>query len=85
MGSSIAVTLKDRLDFFGEAVNLSARLEGQGTGGDIIVSKSFTGDPAVSNILSNYELQEQELRLKGCDDPVAICLLCPQSDDEQKS
>jgi len=84
-GSSIAVTLNDRLDYYGEAVNLSARLEGQGAGGDIIMSKSFTGDPAVSNILSEYELQEQELRLKGFNDPVAICLIRPQSDDEQQN
>jgi len=79
------VTPNDQLDYFGEAVNLAARLEGQGTGGDIIMSKSFTGDPTVSNILSNYELQEQELSLKGFDDPVAICLIRPQSDDEQQS
>jgi len=85
MGSSIAVTLNDRLDYYGETVSLSARLEGHGSGGDIIMSKSFTGDPVVSNILSNYELQEQELSLKGFNAPVAICLMRPQSDDEQKN
>ena len=79
------MTPNDQFDYFGEAVNLAARLEGQGAGGDIIMSKSFTGDPAVSNILSDYELQEQELRLKGFDNPVAICLMRPQSDNEQQS
>ena len=84
-GSSIAVTLNDRLDYYGEAVNLAARLEGQGAGGDIVMSKAFTRDPAVSSILSDYEPREQELRLKGFIDPVAICLISPQTDNEQKS
>ncbi|MCP4390909.1 MAG: adenylate/guanylate cyclase domain-containing protein [Gammaproteobacteria bacterium] len=84
-GNSIAVTLNDRLDYYGEAVNLAARLEGQGTAGDIIMSKAFTGDPAVSDILSAYELHEQDLKLKGFTDPVAACLIHPQSDNEQNN
>ena len=84
-GSSIAVTLNGRLDYYGEAVNLAARLQGQGGGGDIIMSKAFTADPAVSDILSAYELRQQELRLKGFIEPVAICKIRPQSDNEEKS
>ncbi len=84
-GNSIAVTLNDRLDYYGGAVNLAARLEGQGTAGDIIMSKAFTGDPAVSDILSAYELHEQDLKLKGFTDPVATCLIHPQSDNEQNN
>ncbi len=83
-GNSIAVTLNGRLDYYGEAVNLAARLEGQGQAGDIIMSKAFSGDPAVSDILSAYELQPQDLRLKGFTDPVVTCLIHPQSSNEQK-
>ncbi|MDH3761445.1 MAG: adenylate/guanylate cyclase domain-containing protein [Gammaproteobacteria bacterium] len=82
-GNSIAVTLNNRLDYYGEAVNLAARLEGQGQAGDIIMSKAFSGDPAVSDILSAYEQQPQDLSLKGFSDPVAACLIHPLSDDEQ--
>lgn len=84
-GNSIAVTLNDRLDYYGEAVNLAARLEGQGQGGDIVMSKAFSSDPAVSDILSAYELQSRELKLKGFTDPVATCLIHPQSNNEQRN
>lgn len=84
-GSSIAVTLNDRLDYYGEAVNLAASLEGQGGGGDIIMSKAFTDDPAVSDILSPYEQRAQKLELKGFPEPITTCLIHPQSDHEKTS
>jgi class 3 adenylate cyclase len=40
-GPCIAVTLNERLDYFGSTVNLSARVEAQSKGGDIIVSKTL--------------------------------------------
>jgi len=84
-GSSIAVTLNDRLDYYGEAVNLAARLEGQGDGGDIIMSKAFSDDPAVSDILSSYEPRAQKLGIKGFPEPITTCLIHPQSDHEKTS
>ena len=82
-GSSIAVTLNNRLDYYGEAVNLAARLEGLGGAGDIVMLKVFTADPAVSDILAAYEKRERELELKGFTDPVPICLIRPQAANEQ--
>ena len=72
LGSSIAVTLNDRLDYYGEVVNLSARLEGQGEAGDITMSQTFSEDPAVAEILQDYKLSSRETRVKGFADPVAI-------------
>ena len=37
-GPCIAVTLNDRLDYFGQTVNVTARLQGESEGGDIVVS-----------------------------------------------
>ncbi|MEK9707885.1 MAG: adenylate/guanylate cyclase domain-containing protein, partial [Alphaproteobacteria bacterium] len=51
-GPCIAVNLNDRLDYFGTAVNLTARLEGQSRGGDIVLSQPFAEDPAVSAALA---------------------------------
>ncbi len=72
LGSSIAVTLNDRLDYYGEVVNLSARLEGQGEAGDITMSQAFSEDPAVAEILQDYKLNARETSVKGFSDPVAI-------------
>lgn len=76
-GSSISVTLNDRLDYYGEAVNLAARLEGLGVGGDITMSKTFASDPAVSAMLIDYELHEREELLKGFTEPVGIVQIKP--------
>ncbi len=50
-GPCIAVTLNDRLDYFGSTVNLAARLEAQSTGGDVVISASVYSDPAVQELL----------------------------------
>jgi len=84
-GNSIAVTLNGRLDYYGEAVNLAARLEGQGEAGEIIMSKAFTSDPAVGGILSRYEVQERRLTLKGFAEAVTICKIKPQQEHERNS
>jgi class 3 adenylate cyclase len=46
-GPCIAVTLNDRLDYFGSTVNLAARLESFSSGKDIIVSETVFDDPEV--------------------------------------
>lgn len=51
-GPCIAVTLNDRLDYFGSTVNLAARLEGQSTGGDVVISSIVYSDPEVRELLS---------------------------------
>ena len=47
IGPCIAVTLNERLDYFGSTVNLAARLEGQSSGADIVISSDVYDDPAV--------------------------------------
>jgi class 3 adenylate cyclase len=51
-GPCIAVTLNDRLDYFGSTVNLAARLEGQSTGGDVVISTAVYSDPEVRELLA---------------------------------
>ncbi len=76
-GSSISVMLNDRLDYYGEAVNLAARLEGLGEAGEITMSAAFTGDPAVANLLETYAPRKREVTLKGFLDPVSITQISP--------
>jgi class 3 adenylate cyclase len=71
-GSSIAVTLNQRLDYYGEAVNLAARLEGQGEAGEITMSASFADDPAVAELLRAESQRRREVSLKGFRNPVTI-------------
>jgi len=46
-GPCIAVTLNERLDYFGSTVNLAARLEGLSSEGGIVISDSVRGDPEI--------------------------------------
>jgi class 3 adenylate cyclase len=51
-GPCIAVTLNDRLDYFGSTVNLAARLERFSSGEDVIISESVRNDAEVAEFLS---------------------------------
>jgi class 3 adenylate cyclase len=65
-GPCIAVTLNDRLDYFGGTVNLAARLEGLSSGGDVVVSENIYRDPAVQDLLRGSLRAEAFCRmLKG--------------------
>jgi class 3 adenylate cyclase len=71
-GPCIAVTLNDRLDYFGSTVNLAARLEGQSTGGDVVISTPVYLDPEVRELLQECPAGLNATRftipLKGFDD-----------------
>ena len=70
-GPCIAVTLNDRLDYFGSTVNLAARLEAQSTGGDVVVSSNVYDDPGVRDLLSDprngFAATRFSVPLKGFD------------------
>lgn len=69
-GPCIAVTLNDRLDYFGSTVNLAARLEGLSSGSDVIISRSVYEDVQVRELLESKRLSaaEFDMSLKGFED-----------------
>jgi class 3 adenylate cyclase len=71
VGPCIAVTLNERLDYFGSTVNLAARLEGQSTGQDIVISSAVYDDPEVQSFLrqpgNGIVARRFEMPLKGFD------------------
>ena len=50
-GPCIAVTLNERLDYFGSTVNLTARIQRFSEGGDVVISDAMRRDPEVSEFL----------------------------------
>jgi class 3 adenylate cyclase len=71
-GPCIAVTMNDRLDYFGSIVNTAARLQGQSRGGDIVLSESLAGDAAVAALLAGRVMEREMAPLKGVAQPVAF-------------
>jgi class 3 adenylate cyclase len=71
-GPCIAVTLNDRLDYFGSTVNMAARLEGLSTGGDVVISAAVHADPEVAEMLygpdAALKAEPFEMMLKGFDE-----------------
>jgi class 3 adenylate cyclase len=77
VGPSVMVTMNDRLDYFGSAVNMAARLQGQSEGGDIVLSHAVADDPAVKPLLAALSSREESVALKGFADPVPFVRLLP--------
>jgi class 3 adenylate cyclase len=71
-GPCIAVTLNDRLDYFGSTVNLAARLERYSSGEDVVISDNVFNDPEIALLLfqSGHSLEAERFneRLKGFDE-----------------
>jgi class 3 adenylate cyclase len=69
-GPCIAVTLNDRLDYFGSTVNMAARLEGLSSGSDVIISRSVFEDARVRELLESdgFSAEPFDMSLKGFED-----------------
>jgi class 3 adenylate cyclase len=69
-GPCIAVTLNDRLDYFGSTVNMAARLESLSTGDDVVISNAIYDDAEVRQFMRAENLQAApfEIMLKGFDE-----------------
>jgi class 3 adenylate cyclase len=71
-GPCIALTLNDKLDYFGSTVNRASRLEGQSHGGDMVLPESVFRGAAVQRVLQREEArglhvhsEQFEATLKG--------------------
>src|SRR5438093_9914877 len=54
-GPCIAVTLNERLDYFGSTVNLAARVQRFSEGGDVVISDAMRRDPEIAEFLGRPE------------------------------
>lgn len=66
-GAAIAVNSNDRLDYFGRTVNIAARIEGQGNGNDVIISRDVLAQQMSAQLLTGAEVELEEFSavLKG--------------------
>jgi class 3 adenylate cyclase len=64
-GHSIAVTLNENLDYFGQTVNIAARVEALADAGEICLSETVYTAPAVQDLLSNCRVYASDVSLRG--------------------
>jgi class 3 adenylate cyclase len=64
-GHSIAVTLNERLDYFGQTVNIAARVQGLADANEIYLSDEVYHYPGVADILAGCDVETLETDIKG--------------------
>ncbi len=73
-GPCLAVTLNDRLDYFGQTVNIAARVQSLADAKAIFATKSVVEHPQVAKMLEtgNHHPTEQLAALRGVADKMAV-------------
>lgn len=71
-GTCLAVTLNGRLDYFGQTVNLAARVQGLSHGNDIVLSEEMLRVEGARELLVGYAIDTEAVELKGIHGAVRI-------------
>lgn len=64
-GAAIAVTFNERLDYFGQTVNIAARVQGLADGNEIYLTQEVYETEGVKSVLEPYEPSVASAQLKG--------------------
>lgn len=64
-GSSIVVSLNDRIDYFGQTVNIAARVQALADADEIYMSEDVYNFPGVRAALAHREVVSEEASVKG--------------------
>jgi class 3 adenylate cyclase len=71
-GAAIAVTLNERLDYFGQTVNIAARVQNLADGDEICITEEVYGAPTVAEIVAPYPVAKSEAELKGVSKAMSV-------------
>jgi class 3 adenylate cyclase len=64
-GACLAVTLNDRLDYFGQTVNIAARVQALSSAGEIVLTDDVLALPGAAELVAGLELESGSVQLKG--------------------
>ena len=64
-GRAIAVTLNDRIDYFGQDVNIAARVQGLADVNEVCISATVMEAPGVDDIIKSRSVSRNYENLKG--------------------
>ena len=75
VGPCIAVNLNSGIDYFGQTVNLAAKLQGYASAGQVAFPASLLGDPAVAALLEEEggDLGQGTTTLPSTREPLGVC------------
>ena len=78
-GAAIAVTLNDRLDYFGQTVNIAARVQNLADSDEIYISQDVHEAAGVGDVLSGYTVDPHTTKLRGVNQDVHVFCIAPAS------
>jgi class 3 adenylate cyclase len=82
-GAAIAVTLNERLDYFGQTVNVAARIQHLAAADEIYVSEEAYDDK-VKSALKAFKVEAKVAKLRGVEqDQRVFCISAPASVGQQ--
>jgi class 3 adenylate cyclase len=64
-GACLAVTLNDRLDYFGQTVNIAARVQALAEAGEIVVTDEVLSVPGAADLVVDLSIERNTVPLKG--------------------
>jgi class 3 adenylate cyclase len=76
-GPSIAVTLNENLDYFGQTVNVAARVQSLADAGEICISEALFSAPGVGPLLVGHKLVAFEAPLRGVEETACVYRVMP--------
>jgi class 3 adenylate cyclase len=71
-GASIAVTLNERIDYFGQMVNIASRVQGLADADEIYITDNVYTYPGVDELLKDCSIQTEMAKLKGIQDEMKV-------------
>jgi class 3 adenylate cyclase len=76
-GGAIAVTQNDRLDYFGQTVNIAARVQGLADAEEICISEDVFEADGVKDALADLAVTREVARLRGIDQDYPVFRISP--------
>jgi class 3 adenylate cyclase len=76
-GACLAVTLNERRDYFGQTVNVAARVQALARAGEIIVTDDVLALPGAAELVASFETEASVVRLKGVAGDVRVHRVLP--------
>jgi class 3 adenylate cyclase len=76
IGPAIAVTLNERLDYFGTTVNIAARVSDLACGTETVFTEAVLDEPGVDSILAEYQVEPFRANIRGLGQELDNYRLC---------
>jgi len=73
-GAAISVTLNDRVDYFGQTVNIASRVQGSADGGEMLLTEEIFNADGVVELLEGegWSVVSARVPLRGIEEPATV-------------